>query len=264
MRTFVPARHRIGGTLCPLGTGLAELCARSALGWQDLGRFDDVRRGACGASGRWSCCWWRSRCPVPATPAHAADGDFIRSTPRTERRGLSDGRRRADLRELVGVGGGQQRAALHGSHSGAFRQPPAVPADGTVTNDAVQTYRWVGGAPSWSRTGPTSTVRSPRRGSIPARSARPGPGAGAACARSRSTAPRSSADCPATPRTAPPSSSSAGRRSTSSSWDAVGGARAPTVIDMVAIRNAGNGQVWFNHLNYRPTEGTQLHAGGTC
>jgi hypothetical protein len=46
-----------------------------------------------------------------------------------------------------------------------------------------------------------------------------------------------------------------------SSWSAVGGHHAATVIDPAAVSNAGRGGVW-DHLRQQPADGTFLAAGG--
>lgn len=141
---------------------------------------------------------------------------------------------------------------------------PPYPADGAIANDGVQTYRWAGGAPivitNWANVdGVKPSWRIDPRAIAEAGTAR--------WSRLRQQpldgtliVGRLAGD----PENGAVFVIAGGAPIYVATWAGIGGSRPYTVMDMVAIRNAGNGEAAFNHLNYRPADGTLIHDGTNC
>lgn len=146
---------------------------------------------------------------------------------------------------------------------------PPYPADGTITRDGDnaptnQHYRWAGGAPivitSWANIGgEQSAIRLDPRAVTEA-----GSGRWSRLRQQPLDGTQITGGLPGDPENGSVFVVAGGAPVYVSDFAAVGGARAPVLVDMAAIRNAGSAQAPFRHLNYYPAEGSQVHAGSTC
>ncbi|PUA81408.1 hypothetical protein [Nocardioides currus] len=143
------------------------------------------------------------------------------------------------------------------------------PADGTITRDGDnaptnQHYRWAGGAPivitSWANIG----GEQPAIRLDPRAVSEAGTGRWARLRQQPLDGTQIAGGLPGDPEHGTVYVVAGGAPIYISNFDAVGGARNPTVVDLVAIRNAGNGQAPYSHLRFRPPDGTVLNDGTTC
>ncbi len=138
------------------------------------------------------------------------------------------------------------------------------PANGVVTNDAVQTYIWVGGGPivitNWANVdGEKTSWRIDPRALTEAGTGRwsnlrQKPADGSVVA-GRLTGDPEDGDVYVIAGGAP---------LLLGAYAEVDPQPNIVLVDLVSIRNAGNGEPRFNHLSFRPADGTKIHTSTTC
>lgn len=201
---------------------------------------------------------------VPVS-AHAADGDYIRVYPDDPNgpvyRMVGGAPIYVSTWASVGEPGVQPYTDVSQAY---FNGLPPYPADGAIANDGVQTYRWAGGAPivvtNWANVdGEKPSIRIDPRALSES-----GTGRWSRLRQQPLDGTLIVGRLPGDPENGAVFVIAGGAPVYVATWDGIGGTRPSTVVDMVAIRNAGNGQAPYSHLNYRPAEGTLVHDGTSC
>lgn len=207
---------------------------------------------------------------LPAS-AHAAEGDFIRVYPDDPNgpvyRIAGGAPVYVSSWAAVGATGVQPYTDVTQAY---FNSLPPYPADGTITRDGDnaptnQHYRWAGGAPivitSFANVDgePPGVVRLDPRAVSEA-----GTGRWSKLRQQPLDGTVVVGRLPGDPENGAVFVIAGGAPIYVASWAGLGGTRPYTVVDMLAIRNAGNGQAPYSHLNFRPPEGTLLTDGTTC
>ena len=201
---------------------------------------------------------------VPAS-AHAADGDFIRVYPDDPNgpvyRIVGGAPIYVSTWASVGAPGVQPYTDVTQAY---FNSLPPYPADGAIANDGVNTYRWAGGAPIVVTNWANVDGEKPSWRIDPRAIAEAGTGRWSRLRQQPLDGTLIVGHLPGDPEHGAVFVIAGGAPIHVATWDGIGGSRPYTVMDMVAIRNAGNGQAPYSHLSYRPAEGTLIHDGTSC
>ena len=179
---------------------------------------------------------------VPSS-AHAADGDFIRVYPDDPNgpvyRIVGGAPIYVSTWASVGAPGVQPYTDVTQAY---FNSLPPYPADGAIANDGVQTYRWAGGAPIVVTNWANVDGEKPSWRIDPRAIAEAGTGRWSRLRQQPLDGTLIVGHLPGDPEHGAVFVIAGGAPIYVATWDGIGGSRPYTVMDMVAIRNAGNGQ----------------------